>query len=172
MCVEIIFQQSYIMGQVKSFFINRDNKLTMLRISFGIIYFWFGILKYFPHTSPAESLAENTIYDLVLGFMPKHTCLILLAIMETSLGLMFITGKFIKTAIIIAIFHMVCTFTPFFFFSELSFTKPPVVLTLVGQYIMKNIVFICALWLLWPVENQIDVVTSTKSKKIVYKEHV
>ena len=159
------------MGQVKSFLINRDNKLMMLRISFGIIYFWFGILKYFPHTSPAESLAENTIYNLVMGFMPKHTCLILLAIMETGLGLMFVTGKFIKTAIIIALFHMVCTCTPFFFISELSFTKPPVVFTLVGQYIMKNIVFICGLWLLWPVEKEIELNNSNAIKKSLQKEH-
>lgn len=144
----------------------------MLRISFGIIYFWFGILKYFPNTSPAESLAENTIYDLVLGFIPKHTGLILLAIMETGLGVLFVTGKYIKTAIVIALFHMACTFTPFFFFSDLSFSKPPYVFTLVGQYIMKNIVFICALWLLWPVENEIEIVRSSTHKKTVHKEHV
>lgn len=142
------------MDTLKSFLINRVNKLIMLRISFGIIYFWFGILKFFPGVSPAESLAENTIFNLVLGALSKHSGLIILAIIETGLGLLFISGRYIKVALTIALLHMIFTFTPLFFFSELSFTKPPLVFTLVGQYIMKNIVFICSLWLLWPTENK------------------
>ncbi|MBL7831162.1 MAG: hypothetical protein JNK41_09060, partial [Saprospiraceae bacterium] len=111
-------------------------------------------LKFFPHLSPSENLAQYTIYNIFLGLMPKHTGLILLAKMECGIGSLFISGKFIKTAIVVALIHMACTFTPLFFFSEISFAKPPLVFTLVGQYIMKNIVFICALWLLWPSEDK------------------
>ena len=37
---------------------------------------------------------------------------------------------------------MVCTFAPLFILPELSFTQAPYAFTLVGQYIVKNIVFI------------------------------
>ena len=158
------------MGKIGQFFVNRDNKLMMLRLSFGIIYFWFGALKFFPHLSPAENLAQDTIYNLVLGIMPKHTGLILLAIMECGIGLLFVSGRFIKTAIIVSLLHMACTFTPLFFFSEISFAKPPLVFTLVGQYIMKNIVFICARWLLWPAERIAEVKQTAFSKRRVAEE--
>jgi len=38
-----------------------DNKiLVLLRVSLGIIFLWYGMLKFFPELSPAESLAVNT----------------------------------------------------------------------------------------------------------------
>jgi hypothetical protein len=39
---------------------------------------------------------------------------------------------------------MFCTFIPLFFFGEISFTSAPYAFTLVGQYIMKNLIIICA----------------------------
>jgi hypothetical protein len=39
---------------------------------------------------------------------------------------------------------MVCTFVPLFFFTDISFTDSPYAFTLVGQYIMKNLIIICA----------------------------
>ena len=33
----------------------------LLRISLGIVFFWFGVLKLFPNVSPAEELATKTI---------------------------------------------------------------------------------------------------------------
>jgi len=42
----------------------------LLAISIGLVYLWFGVLKFFPHLSPAEDLAKNTITVLTLGFIP------------------------------------------------------------------------------------------------------
>jgi len=39
---------------------------------------------------------------------------------------------------------MICTFVPLFFFTDISFTDSPYAFTLVGQYIMKNLIIICA----------------------------
>ncbi len=44
--------------------------ITFLRISIGIIYFWFGALKFFHGYSPAEDLAINTINELTFGLVP------------------------------------------------------------------------------------------------------
>jgi hypothetical protein len=50
----------------------------ILAISIGLVYLWFGGLKYFPHLSPAENLAKNTIYMLTFGNIPSNVSIILL----------------------------------------------------------------------------------------------
>jgi hypothetical protein len=49
--------------------------------------------------------------------------------------------------------HMVCTFTPLLFFPSLSFKYAPYGFTLVGQYIMKNIIIVCAAMVIWPAKK-------------------
>lgn len=119
--------------------------LTLLRISFGIIYCWFGMLKFFPEMSPAEDLAKETIRVLTFGLIPDNVSIILLAIWEVLLGLLFFSNRFQRLAIRLALLHMACTFLPLAFFPNLSFTHPPYAFTLVGQYIVKNLVFVVAL---------------------------
>lgn len=137
------------MNSVTTISVNR-RYIDLLRISIGIIYCWFGALKFFPGFSPAEDLAINTINKLTWGIIPQPVNILLLAAMETVVGILLVFGKYIKTALIILIFHMVCTFTPLLFFPELSFKYIPYGFTLVGQYIMKNIIIICAALVIWP----------------------
>jgi hypothetical protein len=40
---------------------------------------------------------------------------------------------------------MACTFTPLFFFADESFVSGPLVPTLLGQYIGKNLIIVAAL---------------------------
>lgn len=35
----------------------KKNGFTLLRVSLGIVFFWFGFLKFFPGVSPAQELA-------------------------------------------------------------------------------------------------------------------
>jgi uncharacterized membrane protein YphA (DoxX/SURF4 family) len=123
--------------------------LTVLRCSIGIIYIWFGMLKFFHGYSPAEDLAINTIHKLTAGLIPAQTSIILLAIWETALGLLLILGFQTKKVLLFLVLHMVCTFTPLLFFPDVSFKIAPYGFTLVGQYIMKNIIIISAAWVLW-----------------------
>ncbi len=127
-----------------------QNYLAMLRISIGLIYLWFGALKFFHGYSPAEDLAINTIHKLTFGLIPQHTTIILLAAWECAVGLLLIAGKWLKPVLIFLFVHMACTFTPLLFFPSLSFNFPPYGFTLVGQYIMKNLIIICAALVLWP----------------------
>jgi len=119
--------------------------ITILRISIGIIYLWFGMLKFFPHLSPAEDLAKETIQLLTFRLVSADLSIILLAIWETVIGLLLITGLFCRVAIPLVLTHMICTFTPLILLPHLSFTHRPYALTLVGQYIIKNIVIVSAL---------------------------
>lgn len=126
-----------------------NRSLTILRVSIGIIYVWFGMLKYFQGYSPAEELAINTIHQLTFGLIPAKTSIILLALWETVLGFLLIIGFRVRILLIVMVVHMVCTFTPLLFFPELSFKFAPYGFTLVGQYIMKNIIILAAAGVLW-----------------------
>ena len=119
-----------------------------LAISIGLVYLWFGALKFFPHLSPAEDLAKNTITVLTFGFIPPNVSIILLAIWETIIGVFLILNVFRRPIIILALVHMVFTFTPLMFFPKESFNLP-FVFTLLGQYIFKNLIIIAALFILY-----------------------
>ncbi len=130
-----------------------------LALSIGIVYFWFGILKFFPELSPAEELASNTISLLTFNLIPSSISINLLAIWESLIGLFLILNLFRQSIIIITLVHMVFTFTPLFFFPDLGFVNAPFQFTLLGQYIFKNIIIIGALLTLYKMPK-------TKSKVI------
>jgi uncharacterized membrane protein YphA (DoxX/SURF4 family) len=89
------------------------------------------------------------IHKLTAGFLAARTSIIFLAIWETIIGLLLILGFKTKEVLILLQLHMVCTFTPLFLFPALSFKIIPYSFTLLGQYIMKNIIIISAAWVLW-----------------------
>lgn len=121
----------------------------LLALSIGIVYLWFGTLKYFPNVSPAEDLARNTIDILSFHLIPSNVSIILLAIWETLVGVLLILNVARRTAIILALTHMVFTFFPLLFFTDQAFGNTPFQLTLVGQYIVKNLIIIAALLALY-----------------------
>src|SRR5690349_10523387 len=105
------------------------NRIVLLRISIGIIYLWFGVLKFFHGVSPAEDLAKDTIALLTFGLIPPDLSLLLLAIWEVAIGALLITGLFGRLVFWLAMVHMVCTFTPLVLLPDSSFTRVPVALT-------------------------------------------
>ncbi|MEZ4919996.1 MAG: DoxX family membrane protein [Saprospiraceae bacterium] len=124
------------------------NQYRLLRWSLGLIYLWFGMLKFFPNQSPAEQLAKDTIHALFFGIIPDNWSIVLLAIWEVLIGIFFLSGYFKRPAIKAAIVHMLFTFTPMFLFVDLAFTSAPYAFTIIGQYIMKNLVFLVAMGML------------------------
>lgn len=118
------------------------NGITLLRISMGIVFFWFGVLKFFPGLSPAQNLAIRTIDVLTFGLIPSKVSIILLAAWETAIGLGLITGRFLRFTLFLLWLQMLGTITPIFFFPHEAFTYIPFAPTLEGQYIIKNLVLI------------------------------
>lgn len=126
----------------------RISDYAILSISIGLVYLWFGILKFFPGGSPAEQLALDVMNWLTFGLIPEKLSIILLALWESLIGIFLIANIFRKPVLYLALIHMVCTFLPLFIFTERSFTESPLSFTLVGQYIFKNIIIVSALFLL------------------------
>jgi len=120
-------------------------RIIILRVCIGLVYLWFGALKFIHGVSPAEELAKETINLLTFGLIPPEISLLLLALWETAIGISLIIGFFTRQIFWFVIVHMVCTFTPLVLFPDTSFTQAPIALTLVGQYIIKNIVIVSAL---------------------------
>ncbi len=138
------------MKQLTEYLKDPHFKIVLLRISIGIIYVWFGALKFFPSLSPAESIAKDTIQFLTFDLLPLHIGYFILAVWELSIGILLIFNSFTKFAVILALIHMVLTFTPFIAFTASTFEKTPYAFTLLGQYIFKNIVIICTLIIVYP----------------------
>ena len=111
--------------------------LTILRLGLGVVFFWFGALKLAPGISPAEVLVRNTIY-----FIDPDIFLPVLAIWEMVIGLGLLTGKFLRATLLLLFAQMVGTALPLVVLPEAVWTKFPFVLTLEGQYIVKNLVII------------------------------
>nr|MDQ3554564.1 DoxX family membrane protein [Chloroflexota bacterium] len=118
--------------------------VPFLRISLGIVFFWFGVLKFFPGLSPADQLASRTISALTLGIMPADAALLVLAVWECAIGLGLILGVFLRLTLLLLFLQMLGTFTPLLLFPDETFTRFPYAPTLEGQYIIKNLVLIAA----------------------------
>jgi uncharacterized membrane protein YphA (DoxX/SURF4 family) len=133
---------------VDKFFLKLDKKLTnwmanygllILRIGLGIVFLWFGLLKFFKGMSPAEDLVRNTIY-----FVDPDFFLPVLAAWESLIGLGLITGKFLRITLLLLFLQMPGTALPLVLLPEKVWTVFPFGLTLEGQYIIKNFVLIGA----------------------------
>lgn len=113
--------------------------LLVLRVGLGIVFFWFGALKFFPGLSPAEGLVRNTIY-----FINPDLFLPILAAWETLIGIGLIWGKYMRLTLLLLFLQLPGTALPILVLPEVVWTQFPFGLTLEGQYIIKNLVLIGA----------------------------
>ena len=120
------------------------HSVQFLRLSLGTVFFWFGVLKFFPGMSPAQELATRTIHVLTFGLVPAHITIMVLASWECVIGLGLLTNKFMRATLFLLFVQMLGTLTPLFLFPSDAFQHVPYSPTLEGQYIIKNLVLISA----------------------------
>jgi uncharacterized membrane protein YkgB len=113
--------------------------VLILRVALGIVFFWFGALKLFPGQSPAEELVRNTIY-----FVDPDLFIPVLAVWEMAIGLGLIFNLFMRLTLLLLFLQMPGTALPLLFLPEAVWVRFPFVLTIEGQYIVKNLVLIGA----------------------------
>lgn len=118
--------------------------VTILRYSLGVIFLWFGFLKFFPGVSPAQELAARTIEKLSFGTVGPAVSVPVLAAWETLIGLGLILGVWLRAVLFLLAAQMLGTLTPLVLFPGEVFTRIPWAPTLEGQYIIKNAVLISA----------------------------
>jgi uncharacterized membrane protein YphA (DoxX/SURF4 family) len=116
--------------------------IPAIRISFGIIFIWFGILKPFD-VSSAESLLKATVVWLPFG--TPEFWLIVVGWWEVAIGVTFLFYKTTKIVIALLFLQMFGTFMPLFLLTEVTFQNGNILTpTLEGQYIIKNLMIISA----------------------------
>lgn len=112
--------------------------LPALRISLGVIFVWFGLLKVFGE-SPANDLITKTVY----WFNPD-VFIPILGIWEAAIGVCLLVPFFNRLGLFLLALQMPGTFLPLILLPEVCFISFPFNLTLEGQYIVKNLVLIGA----------------------------
>jgi len=121
-----------------------EHGVVLLRVSLGIIFLWFGALKFVPDLSPAEVLAQRTIETISFGVVQPPASIILLATVECLIGIGLVSGVLLRVTLLLLWLQMAGTVLPLFLFPHEAFVHVPFAPTLEGQYIIKNMVIISA----------------------------
>ncbi len=114
-----------------------------VRISFAIIFVWFGILKPLG-VSAAEPLLKATVAWMPIG--SPEGWLAVIGWWEVVIGICFLFKKTTRIAIGLLFLQMVGTFMPLVLLPETVYQEAGLVYlpTMEGQYIIKNLLIIAA----------------------------
>ena len=116
--------------------------ILAVRISFAIIFFWFGILKPLGLSS-AIPIVEATVSWL--PFIEPEVWVNIIGWWEVTIGISFLFKKTTRIAIGLLFSQMFGTFMPLIFLPEVVYQNNNVFIpTLEGQYIIKNLMIISA----------------------------
>jgi uncharacterized membrane protein YphA (DoxX/SURF4 family) len=115
---------------------------SAIRISFGIIFIWFGILKVLD-VSSAESLLKATVVWMPFG--TPELWLVVIGWWEVVIGVTFLFPNTTKIAIGLLFLQMFGTFMPLVLLPNITFQNGNILMpSLEGQYIIKNVMIISA----------------------------
>jgi uncharacterized membrane protein YkgB len=114
-----------------------------LRLSFGVIFIWFGILKPLGHSSATPLVLATTPW---LPLLDGPTWVNVIGWWEVAIGVAFLFHRTLRIAILLLALQMVGTFMPLVFLPDITFQPGmiPFGPTMEGQYIIKNLMIISA----------------------------
>jgi putative oxidoreductase len=118
--------------------------VPVLRITLGLVIAGFGSLKFFPGASPAEALVMQTTDALTFGMLHGRLAVLTTAAIEVALGLILITGCFLRPGLLLMAGWLVGILSPVVLFPGELF--PDGLPTLVAQYVLKDVI-LAAAWL-------------------------
>jgi len=113
--------------------------ITALRLALGWVFLWFGALKIFAN-SPVTSLIQETY-----TFLPVNIFVSVLGVWEIFVGIGIILKRALRLVLVLLGIHLIGTFTAIWLNPRLFFVQGfPFCLTVDGEFVMKNVVFITA----------------------------
>ena len=111
----------------------------LLRISLGVVFVWFGALKV-AGTSAVGGLVAATV-----PFLDSALLVPALGVLEIVIGVAFATGRLLRVVLPVFAAHMGGTFLVLITLPEVAFEGAnPLVLTTVGEFVVKNLVLLSA----------------------------
>jgi uncharacterized membrane protein YkgB len=112
---------------------------TLLRISLGVVFVWFGALKVANLTPVGDLVAGTLPFVDPVWFVP------VLGGVEVALGLGLLLGRAITVVSAVLVAHLCGTFLVLVMQPELAFQNGnPLLLTTIGEFVVKNVVLISA----------------------------
>ena len=118
--------------------------VQLARLTLGIVFLWFGAIKFIPGWSPAAELAGRTIATMTFGVVSPGIGVPLLAAWESLIGIGLLSGKLLRITLLLLFVQMPGTVMPLLLFPHETFLVFPFAPTLEGQYIIKNVVLVSA----------------------------
>ena len=114
----------------------------LIRLPLFIIFFWFGLLKVI-ELSPARQLIIDTVFWMPI--LSAETWVVVIGYWEMFIAIFFLTKRTTFLAMILLFLQMSGTFMPLILLPDITFqSSNPLLPTLEGQYIIKNIIIIAA----------------------------
>jgi putative oxidoreductase len=118
----------------------------LLRWSFGCVYLWFGLLKLLD-VSPAVTLIGEAFPSFIDAPL-FHA----LTFFEIAAGILFFSGLWVRWAMIAAALHLLGTLATLTLAPSVVFLDHFPLLSIEGEFVVKNIVLLAALYALWTLE--------------------
>lgn len=132
---------AYFFKHLDRFLIHHMSKwgITYLRIALAIVFLWFGALK-IAGVSPVVGMLEKT-----WEFVPTNIFVMILGVVEILIGIGLIAKKCLRTTLGLLWLQMAGTLVTPFLSPDMFFSHGnPLLLTLEGEFVMKNFVLIAA----------------------------
>lgn len=113
--------------------------ITLLRLSVGVVFIWFGALKVFDVTPVADLVADTVYWVDPDWFVP------FLGAFEIVVGVGLISGRALRVVLGLFTLQMVGTFLVLIVQPDVAFRDGnPLLLTVEGEFVVKNLVLLTA----------------------------
>lgn len=110
----------------------------LLRVSLGIVFVWFGMLKVVGASAVGGLVAATVPLD-ASWFVPA------LGVLEVAIGLAFIAGRFLRLVLPVFALQLGGTLLVLLVLPDVAFEQDnPLMLSLVGEFVVKNLVLLSA----------------------------
>jgi uncharacterized membrane protein YkgB len=117
----------------------RRRSVTLLRVSLGIVFLWFGALKVTGATPVTELVASVVYWVDPDWFVPT------LGVGEMVVGAGLIAARAMRLVLLLFVTQMVGTFLVLILRPDIAFENGnPAVLTVEGEFVVKNLVLLSA----------------------------
>jgi uncharacterized membrane protein YkgB len=113
--------------------------IPLLRVSLGLVFVWFGVLKV-ARVSPVADLVARTVYWVDPSwFVP------VLGAVEVIIGAGLLAGRALRTVLALFWLQMLGTFLVLVIQPDVAFQRGnPLLLTVEGEFVVKNLVLLSA----------------------------
>jgi uncharacterized membrane protein YkgB len=118
--------------------IARRYGVPTLRVALGFVFIWFGLLKVLDATPVADLVAD------IVPVLSDRSSVLVVGIVEVVVGLGLITGVAIRLTLGLFFLQMLGTFLVLVLEPGLSFDGNPLKLTVIGEFVVKNLVLLTA----------------------------